>query len=60
MNQIFKELEEKRKALQEKIKDIERAIKSLRALCEHEWKNAGSDSHHDYEVCQKCGESRRV
>lgn len=54
------EMVEKRKRFAEKIAALDKAIESLRAICEHEWIPAGNDSHYDYEVCCHCGERRKI
>ena len=40
----------------EKFKKLRDAIEALRAICKHDWKPNGYDSHKNHYVCVKCGE----
>jgi hypothetical protein len=60
MDNIFKELLNEKKSLEDRAKHIEEAVEHLRAICEHQWHYGGSDSHNDWEKCERCGERRRI
>lgn len=48
-------LNEERDMLIERLRAVNRAIDALRYLCEHDWSDAGHDSHHSYQKCKVCG-----
>jgi hypothetical protein len=60
MKTAIKELMEKRKKLNEDLDKVDKALKALRELCEHQWQYDGHTSHEDYEVCTNCGDGRYV
>lgn len=53
-------LEKEMETTRERLKMLEGNLWSYRQLCPHGgWKDAGSDSHYDYEKCGFCGEIRK-
>jgi len=51
INKLFKE----RSILYERIMKLDKAIKALQDICEHDWQDDGRDSHKDHYKCSICG-----
>lgn len=49
------ELSKKRDKLLKEADKLDRAIKALQDVCEHDWVDDGHDSHHNYGKCKICG-----
>jgi len=54
------DLEQKRVDLNQQVIKIEKAIKALQEICEHEFEPDGRDSHHSYEKCKYCGVTQKA
>lgn len=55
IQKLNKQLDEAAK----KTHSIREAIESLQRVCEHDWVDAGHDSHHYYSECSICGKRSR-
>lgn len=46
--------------LEERIKKLRAAIEALQAVCYHDYKEAGHDSHYRYFECAICGKTEKA
>jgi hypothetical protein len=49
-----------RKNLMDTVKEIDKALASLRKLCDHDWIDDGYDSHKKHYKCSICKETKSV
>lgn len=47
-----------KKELQKRLTQVNEAIRALQAVCSHEWKYVGHDSHKDHYECAICGDTK--
>lgn len=57
---LFRDLEQELQELNLKITSLKNTLTGLRSVCDHEWECDGHDSHHDWEKCSICGETRSI
>lgn len=60
MKETISNLQKQKDTYQTCVQAIERAITALQAVCIHEWKPNGNDSHYDYEKCDICQKTRSI
>jgi len=59
MEDIIKKLRTEAKFHRDEAGKRQKAIEGLQAVCEHEWRPASHDSHHNYRECKICGKNER-
>jgi hypothetical protein len=60
MQEVFQTLSKKREHLRGELRKVEKAIEAIQAVCEHNMKYEGHDSHKDYYRCTICECEDRV
>jgi len=52
--ELIDPLHKERKKLYKQAAAIDKAIRALQDLCEHDWKEDGHDSHKTHHICKIC------